>query len=151
MRLVEFRGGLRVGGHPLHSLLIHFPIAFLLAVPALEAAGWLADWREGWRLAWLAQVAGLAASVPAALSGLVDLAMARKPAVSALGNLHMLAMTGSVSLMGLSLYLKGGTSAVPPGRLFATLGLSASAAALLIWGAWLGGEMVFRHGAGSRE
>jgi uncharacterized membrane protein len=94
----------------------------------------------------------LASAVPAALSGLFDLiAHSRKPEVSSLGNLHMLAMAGAVSLMGLSLYLKGGTAAIPPPRLFAILGLSAGATALLIRGGWLGGEMVYRHGAGSRR
>ena len=149
---VEFREGLRVLGHPLHAILIHFPLALLLLVPPLEALGWLAGWEEGWTLAWWAQAAGLASAIPAALSGLFDLvAQSRKPAISSLGNLHMLAMTGAVSLMGLSLYLKGGTAAIPPPRLFAILGLSAGAASLLIWGGWLGGEMVYRHGAGSRR
>ncbi len=153
MRLpVEISEGLRVGGHPLHAILIHFPMALLLLVPALETLGWLAGWVDGWKLAWWAQAAGLASAVPAALSGLFDLvAQSRKPGISSLGNLHMLAMTGAVSLMGLSLYLKGGTAAIPPPGLFAILGLSTGAASLLIWGGWLGGEMVYRHGAGSRR
>lgn len=152
---LEFRDGVRVAGHPLHAALIHFPMALLLLVLPLEAAGWLGHWREAWRFAWLAQAAGLAFAVPAAATGLIDLVAQSsnpaKPGIAATGNLHMLAVTGAVSLLGLSLYLKGGTAPIPPPGLFATLGLSACATGLLIWGGWLGAEMVYRHRAGDRE
>ncbi|MDB5047145.1 MAG: rane protein [Fibrobacteres bacterium] len=151
-KLLEFKDGVRVAGHPLHTILIHLPIALLFLVPPLEAAGWLGGWPECWRLAFFAQAAGLLAAVPAAATGLVDLtAQSAKPGIASLGNLHMLAMSGAVSLFGLSLYLKGGTAPVPPPGLFAILALSLAASALLVWGGWLGGEMVFRHGAGSRN
>src|SRR4051812_27160438 len=101
-KLLEFRDGIRVAGHPLHSVLIHFPLALLFLVWPLEMAGWLGGWKECWRLAFLAQAAGLAAAIPAAVTGLVDLtAQAGKPGVASLGNLHMMAMLGSVSLFGL--------------------------------------------------
>jgi uncharacterized membrane protein len=150
-RLLEYRDGLRFMGHPMHSILIHFPIALLLLVLPLEAAGSLGHWPDCWRIAWFAQAAGLVAALPAAATGLVDLtAQSAKPAVSKTGNLHMYAMLGAVSLFGLSLYLKGGTAPIPPPALFAILALSFTGSVLIAWGGWLGGEMVFRHGAGGR-
>jgi uncharacterized membrane protein len=150
MRLLpEFRNGFRVAGHPLHASLIHFPIALLFLVWPMEMAGWLGDWKEGWHLAYLAQAAGLIAAVPAAVTGLVDLtAQSGEPRIATLGNRHMMVMLGSVSLFGLSLYLKGGSAPMAPPGLFAILPLSFCASALLGWGGWMGGEMVLRHGAG---
>jgi len=74
--------------------------------------------------------------------------------VSGLGNPHMSVMLGAACLMGFSLNLKGGTATTAPitlSGLFAIFGLAfGAAAALTVWGGWLGGEMVFKHGAGSR-
>ncbi|MDB5104337.1 MAG: hypothetical protein JWP91_2026 [Fibrobacteres bacterium] len=153
--VIEFRKGIRVMGHPLHTILVHFPIAFLFLVWPLEMAGWLAGWNQGWRLAWLAEAAGLVFAVPALITGLWDLiglsSDRDRQKASALGNLHMMVMVGAVCVFGFALYLKDGLAPIPPPVLFAILGLSFAGTGLLIWGGWLGGEMVFRHGAGSRE
>jgi uncharacterized membrane protein len=150
--LLEFRGGFRVLGHPAHVMLIHFPLALLFLVLPLELAGWLGGSAACWRLAWLAEAGGLLAVIPAAITGLIDLAgQPGNRGVSSLGNTHMLAMMGAATLFGTALWLKAGGGPVPPPRLFAILALSLGANALLAWGAWLGGEMVFHHGAGRRE
>jgi len=148
---IEFRGGLKLAGHPLHTVLVHFPIAFLSAVPLLQAAG-LLGWGWGWVLAFFAQVIGLATALPAAATGLFDLAgLADRPAPVSLANRHMLVMLGAVAFAGGGLYLQGGPEAVRGGTAFATLGLSSCGLALLIWGGWLGGELVFRHGVGQEK
>lgn len=147
--LVEFRRGLRVGGHPLHTLLIHFPIAFWSLVFPLELAGWLGGWEMCWRLAYLANAAGIAAALPAAAAGFFDLvALADQPKPSAVANTHMLVMLGSLGIFGTELYLRHGAGAVPGAPVLVILGLSLFATLLLFWGGWLGGELVFRYGAG---
>lgn len=154
------RKGLTLTGHPVHAALAHFPMAFLMAVFPLEAAGWL-GWGTGWMLAWWAQAAGLLFAVPAALTGLFDLAALTgsgdRPRLAGLANRHMAVMLAMVSAFGVGMLLKGGPDAggEDPGgqgplsgpRAIVTLGLSLLGCLLLIWGGWLGGEMVFRHGA----
>lgn len=154
-KLMETRRGLKLTGHPVHAALAHFPMAFLMAVFPLEAAG-LLGWETGRLLAWWAQAAGLFFAVPTALSGLFDLAAlsgpADRPRLSALANRHMAVMLGAVPAFGLGLFLKGGPGPGGPGApsgpgAIVTLGLSLVGLSLLVWGGWLGGEMVFRHGA----
>lgn len=146
-KLVDTRKGLKLLGHPVHSLLIHFPMAFLSVVFPLEVLAW-SGWTTAWTLAFWAHAAGVAAALPAALAGLPDLiALKDRPAASGTGNLHMLAMTGAAGLFGLGLFLKGGTAPVLGGMAFVILGLSLSGTLLLLAGGWLGGELVYRHGA----
>jgi uncharacterized membrane protein len=154
--LMETRNGLKLTGHPVHAALTHFPMAFLMVVFPLEAAGWL-GWDMGWQLAWWAEAAGLLSAVPAAFTGLFDLAALTGPKLSALANRHMAVMLGTVSAFGLGMFLKGGPQPVGQGpggpsplsgpEAIITLGLSLIGLLLLVWGGWLGGEMVFRHGA----
>lgn len=150
-KLMEFHQGVKVGGHPLHVLLTHFPLAFLSVVFPLELAA-LLGWATGWTLAFWAQVAGLAASLPAAATGLLDLAALRdRPAADALANRHMYVMLGAVSAAGGGLFLKGGPAPVHGWEAFVILGLSLCSLGLLAWGGWLGGELVFRHGVAQKQ
>lgn len=145
--LIEFRKGLKVLGHPAHAALVHFPIAFLSIVFPLELLGW-SGWDTAWMLAFWAHAAGMAAVLPAALTGLPDLlALADQPAASETGNRHMLVMLGAAGLFGLGLFLKGGAGPVQGWMAIAILGLSLTGTVLLLAGAWLGGELVYRHGA----
>lgn len=146
-RMMDARKGLKLTGHPVHAALSHFPMAFLMAVFPLEAAG-LLGWETGWLLAWWAEAAGLLFAVPTALSGLFDLAALHdRPRLSVLANRHMLVMLGMVSAFGAGMFLKGGPGALSGPMRFVTLGLSFAGFLLLVRGGWLGGEMVFRHGA----
>jgi uncharacterized membrane protein len=149
---VEFRNGLRVAGHPLHALLVHFPIAFWSLVFPLELSGWWLGWDPGWRLAFLANAAGLVGAVAAALTGLPDLmALSDNPKASAAANLHMIVMTGALAIFASEIWLRHGPGPASGPRVFAILGLSLSGTLVLLWGGWLGGELVFRHGAGRAE
>lgn len=144
------RKGLTLTGHPVHAALTHFPMAFLMAVFPLEAAGRL-GWETGWLLAWWAEAAGLLFAVPTAVTGLFDLAAVTgppdRPRLAELANRHMWVMLGMVSAFALGMFLKGGPDPVSGPRAIVTLGLSLLGCLLLVWGGWLGGEMVFRHGA----
>lgn len=151
-RLIDFRDGLRVGGHPLHAILIHFPMAFWMAVFPLELAGAWSGWDVCWGLAYTVNAAGLVLAVPAALAGLPELlALAKRPKESGLANAHMLVMVGAMGIFALELYLRHG--AAPPGgsMRIVILALSSAGLLLLMAGGWLGGELVFRYGAGREQ
>jgi uncharacterized membrane protein len=148
-------GSLRAFGHPLHVMLVHFPLGLWPLVFPLELAGFL-GWETGWRIAFWANAAAVLAALPTAATGLADmLGLKRGPAAERTANLHMVAMLGAAALFGgeLCFHPHGATNAAPgaaipaPGA-FVNLGMTLLGTAVLLWGAWLGGELVFRHGAG---
>lgn len=141
-------GSLRSFGHPLHAMLVHFPMALWPMVLPLELAG-LLGWEPGWRIAFWANAAGLATALPAAVAGLADmLGLRRGPAAERVANLHMAAMLCAAAAFGGELAFHPPGAALTAPRAFVNLGLCLLGSACLFWGGWLGGELVFRHGAG---
>jgi uncharacterized membrane protein len=63
---------LRFFGLPLHPLLVHFPIAFWIVVPALDTAALTAGLEPWWTLALAATVLGLVTGAIAIALGLLE-------------------------------------------------------------------------------
>ncbi|MGH7840181.1 MAG: DUF2231 domain-containing protein [Candidatus Binataceae bacterium] len=63
---------LRVLGVPLHPLLVHFPIAFWLAVPVLDIAALLAGPAPWWDMATGAAILGIVTGAAAIAVGFLD-------------------------------------------------------------------------------
>jgi len=59
-------------GVPLHPLLVHFPIAFWLAVPVLDLAALYAGPEPWWTLALGATTIGILIGVPVIMTGLLE-------------------------------------------------------------------------------
>ena len=128
-------------GHPIHPMLVPFPIVFFISALAtdllfLATAG--AVWADAsyWLLA-----AGLATAALAALAGLTDFAGDSR--IRALGDawMHMIGNVVIVLLEAANLFLRTGAATVGSTGVI----LSAVAVALLSFTGWKGGELVFRH------
>jgi uncharacterized membrane protein len=142
--IIEYRNGLKVFGHPLHTILIHFPLTFWFLVFPLEAFGWWKNSETLWRLAFLANAAGLIASLPVAATGLADLLpLPRDSKVFSKGIFHMLVMLSAASLFAIELFLRGGADRPDGFQVYASLALSFIGTLVLAFGSWLGGELVF--------
>lgn len=128
--------------HPLHPPLVHFPIAFLIGGSAADAA-WLAGLTGDAAIGWWLIAAGLAAALVAMLAGLADFARLDAALVGRAYR-HMTFAGLAVSAYALSLYLR--MPEPVPGR--ASLAAGFAGAALLAVAGFLGGELVFRFGAG---
>lgn len=141
--------GLRLGGYPLHPLLVHFPIALWASASLWDL---LALWQEQpfwWAMAFWSLVAGLVMAVPAALAGLSDfIALGPSHPADRTANLHLATNLSAAGLYGLSVLARD-DSGVPEG-LDRTLALVTAFAglALVAFGAWLGGRLVYRFGVG---
>lgn len=133
--------------HPIHPMLIPFPIAFLTGAFFFNLVGLLADvaawWETGWRLAGLGILAGLVAAVP----GFLDYLYSVPPESSGKqrATRHALVNVGALLLFGLSFLIRG-EAAAAPGAL--TLLLEAGGIGLLVAGGWMGGTLVYRNHIG---
>jgi uncharacterized membrane protein len=144
--------GLRLFGHPLHMMLLHFPIA-LWSVSLLAEAAWL--WRGETRWAemsfWCVLV-GLALAVPVVVTGFADyLAIPSGHSAERVALWHMVIMLSAAAMFTVSLVVQGAPAAVTSGRMIAAMVVSAGGLALIGFGAWLGGELVLRHGVGRAD
>ena len=131
-------------GHPVHPMLIPFPIAFLTGAMLFDAAGWLlgspALWTTGGHLA----AAGIATAILAAVPGLIDYLYTVPPKSSGKtrATKHMLTMLLSVALFAAAWLIRSDAAAPPQ---LAVLSLEAAGLALVSMGGYMGGTLVTRN------
>ncbi|MGO4523577.1 DUF2231 domain-containing protein [Microvirga sp. 2MCAF35] len=135
-----------IAGHPIHPMLVPFPIVCFTGALVTDIVYWqTADIMWSNFSAWLLTV-GLIMGGLAALAGLVDFLSSRSIRAQAPAWPHLL---GNVLVLGLSLLnafvhsRDAWTSVVPTG-----LVLSAVVVLLICVTGWLGWSMVYRHRVG---
>lgn len=141
------RSKAHVKGHPLHPILVAFPIAFLyggfLADLLGRAGGWTSVWIMGAYLSLAAVATGLAAGVP----GLIDYLYAVPPRSSGKrrATWHMVVNVTALLAFAVGWAFRDGTTWLPG---YGTLVLEAAGVALVTWGGWMGGTLVYRNQIG---
>jgi nitrite reductase/ring-hydroxylating ferredoxin subunit/uncharacterized membrane protein len=131
-------------GHPLHPMLIPFPIAFLSGAALFDAAGSLQDMPSWWTTGGHLAVAGIAAALLAAIPGAIDYLHTVPPASSAKSRAttHMLVMLSAVALFAAACWIRGGADTRPT---ILVLALEVIGAVLLGGGGYMGGTLVTRN------
>jgi uncharacterized membrane protein/nitrite reductase/ring-hydroxylating ferredoxin subunit len=134
-------------GHPIHPMLIPFPIAFLTGAFLFDLLGVLAEvprwWGIGHTLIGLGILAGLVAAIP----GFIDYLTTVPPESSAKKRTtkHALFNVTALLLFGASFLLRGGADVAPGAFLLA---LELAGIACLAVGGWMGGTLVYRNEIG---
>lgn len=135
-----------IAGHPLHPMLIHFPVAALTGLLPVDIAHlWTMDdfwWRAG---LWLAGVGALGGWV-ASIFGLIDLLTVREIRQKITAWCHAILAVMMLSLASLNWLLRYQNEGDNI-HLWA-LYLSAITAALISLAAYLGGRLVYEHAVG---
>ncbi|HXS28587.1 MAG TPA: DUF2231 domain-containing protein [Steroidobacteraceae bacterium] len=138
---------IRLAGHPIHPMVVHFPIALWTVGVAADAGGWI--WRDPifWTLSFYAQALGDLAGAAALVTGWLEFTtiLRATPAQDAAVG-HMLVMCSAWVAFLLSLALR----TYPP-RMPSTVWPSVIAAAgwlTMAVGGWLGGKLVYRFAVG---
>lgn len=138
------RSRMSIKGHPIHPMLIHFPVAFLLGLVGADLAYlYTADlfWvRVGLWLAGLGSLSGWLAG----LAGLVDLIFVRHIRNLAIAWIHALLAVMTLSLASFNWLLRFDDSGFNPWGLY----ISLLTAALLTGTSVMGGQMVYGHAVG---
>lgn len=135
-----------IHGHPLHPILIHFPVAALLGLVATDLAWlWTAD--AFWARAglWLAGVGALGGWV-SGMAGLIDLTTVRKVRrlVTAWSHAIMAVMLLSLASLNWLLRLSDPAAVIWPWGLY----LSLVTGGLIAVTGFLGGKMVYEFAVG---
>ena len=137
----------RPGGHPLHPMLVHFPVACWTLGVAADLAGYASGHAGWWSFGLVCLNIGLVTGIAAILAGFLEFAMLPKqhPAQHT-AMLHMTWALVAWSLFAFSLLLRNVAAAEQP-SLWPTAASLGGLAATLVAG-WLGGRLVYRFGVG---
>jgi len=137
----------KIGGHPIHHMLVVFPIAFWFGALACDLT-YLAGGREDWAQAalWLTG-AGVVTALIAALAGFADFFGDNRIRAIRDAWRHMIGNLIAVALAAISWAVRvvqGAEAGVLPWG----LALSAAVAVILLYTGWKGGELAYRHRVG---
>ncbi len=144
--------GLRIGGHPLHPALVHFPIAAWTVVPLLDVLSLMLRNPFWWRCAFWLLAIGAGMALFAMGAGLFDLlALPATHPAQRTAQRHLLLM-GSAWCVFIGDLLLHSPSMFPSVPLIASgLALSLAGLALMFSGAYAGGKLVYDFGVGQRD
>lgn len=135
-----------IAGHPIHPIIVVFPVAFLTGAAGADIGYWLTqDFFWARASVWLIGL-GLGAGILAAIVGMSDFLRVPRVQKRTAGWLHMLLNISALLLTGINFWLRVGNPqavVIPVGAI-----LSIVVATLLGLGGWYGGELSFRHKVG---
>lgn len=137
----------KIMGHPIHPMLIPFPIA--LWVFSL-VADLIYLWRDNPAWGWIAfytLAGGILGAILAAVFGIIDYFSIRDKKVSRIAAWHARFNVLALLLFAASFYLRTlSGAAIVGGSLTIPLLLSIAGVGLVTISGWLGGELVYKHG-----
>lgn len=137
------RSSAHINGHPIHPMLVGFPIAYLCGGAVLDMAGRMANRPEWHATARQMNALGLGSALLAAVPGLIDYTFAVPPASSARKRAtnHMFANLAALALFAAARAGRG-KGARPP---VVAIAAEACGTALMTLAGWMGGTLVYRN------
>jgi nitrite reductase/ring-hydroxylating ferredoxin subunit/uncharacterized membrane protein len=140
----SMRSSAHIDGHPIHPMLVGFPLAYLLGTACLDVFARVTNRPRLFRTALHLSTLGLGSALAAAVPGLLDYFSVVPPKSSAMNRAtkHLLA---NVSALGLFALARAGRKSedAPPARW--SVGAEVVGAGLLTTGGWIGGTLVYRN------
>ena len=136
-------------GHPIHQMLIVFPLGLLAMSLVFDLLARIAGWTQLHEAAFYMIAAGVISGLVAAVFGFIDyLGIPNGTRAKRIGRLHGVGNVIVVALFAASWFLRRDDPSRPE-----TLAIvvAAAAAALAMFTGWLGGELVGRLGVGVDE
>lgn len=135
-----------VKGHPLHPMLIPFPIAFFIGTLLFDVLGMLQKDEGCWRTGFHLEIAGIISALLAALPGIADYFFTVPPDSSAKKRAatHGLINISMVLVFSVAYFYRRGSNA--SGGLI--IAIEALGVILLCIAGWMGGTLVYRNQIG---
>jgi nitrite reductase/ring-hydroxylating ferredoxin subunit/uncharacterized membrane protein len=141
------RARANIRSHPVHPMLVAFPIGLWVAGFAMDLIGFAARDASIWTAGWYTQLGGCVGAVAAAVFGAIDLFGAVPPRSSARnrGYTHALLNLCALGLFIAVLAIRGSAAARPGGL---SLLLGGIGVLVVAYSGWLGGTLVYRNQIG---
>ena len=139
--------------HPIHPMLVHFPLAAWLLAAASDAAALAMARPFFWHVSALLCLTGLATGAIAAMFGAMELQRVKGQArLERLAAIHGSVMGGAwiVAIAAMVVRIDEQLLTRIPAPIIVPV-LDFVVAGLVIAGAFLGGELVYRHGVGVKR
>ncbi|TMH06244.1 MAG: DUF2231 domain-containing protein [Betaproteobacteria bacterium] len=134
-----------IGGHPIHAMLIVFPVGLLIFSLICDLISLRSADPTTWAtVAFYTMVGGFIGALAAAVPGLIDLLSLADKDTKKIAITHMSINLVAVALYAVNIWLRAGSASNTGTPLL----LSVVAVALLAVSGWLGGKMVHEHGVG---
>jgi uncharacterized membrane protein/nitrite reductase/ring-hydroxylating ferredoxin subunit len=133
-------------GHPLHPILVSFPIAFFIGTLGFDILGVAFNRYDFHTTAMYLELAGIGFAIMAAIAGIVDYISVVPPKSSAKkrATKHGIINTIMVIAFGVALLLRQNNET----SFYVVIGLEALGIILLSIASWLGGTLVYRNQIG---
>jgi len=141
------RSAASIKEHPIHPMLVGFPVAFIFGAFAFDLAGLLGDLPHAHTTGGYLSLAAILTGLLAAVPGLIDYLRVVPPRSTGKKRALSHAVINSSALVTIALgwIFRDRTSFVPE---WPTVVLEAASAGLVTWGGWLGGTLVYRNQIG---
>lgn len=134
-----------VAGHPIHAMLVHFPIAFVISTLGIDLFYWFTGDEFWLRVGTWSIGAAFVFGVLAAIVGTLELLVVPGIRVRVASWNHAIAAMVMLAIVGANagLRLNWPEMVLPSGLMLSVLGSLAAAFA-----GWHGGKLIFDHGVG---
>lgn len=138
-----------IGGHPIHPMLIPFPIALWATSFAVDVLFYFLRHPTLLVLSKFMLAAGCLSAVAAAIFGIIDWLGIKNGEVKKVANWHARLNIAALVVFAISFFLRlSSYSDLVGRRLTIPFLLSLVGVILITISGWLGGELVFRYGVG---
>lgn len=132
-------------GHPIHVMMVHFPVAFVVATLGIDVFYWWSGDDFWVRVGLWSAGAAFWTGVAASIVGTAELLLVRGIRLLAASWSHAVAAMTLVAIAGANWGLR---LAYPESTLPHGLVLSVMASVMVGFAGWHGGNLVFAHGVG---
>jgi nitrite reductase/ring-hydroxylating ferredoxin subunit/uncharacterized membrane protein len=141
------RSTAQIKGHPIHPVLVAFPIAFGVGAPVFDLAGVVAEWPTVWAAGAYLAAAAVVTGLAAGAAGFIDYLYTIPPDSSAKkrATWHLGVNVTALTLIALGWAFRDLTT-LRPGA--GTIVLEVVGFGVMGVGGWLGGTLVFRNQIG---
>ncbi|HEV8366535.1 MAG TPA: DUF2231 domain-containing protein [Pyrinomonadaceae bacterium] len=138
-----------VGGHPIHPMLVAFPIGLWITSFAVDILFYLVRQSTLLIISKFLIAAGCIGAVAAAIPGIIDWWTLKDPNVVRVANWHARLNIAALVVFAISLYLRMQSHGHLVGhRLMIPFVVSLVGVILIGISGWLGGELVYKHRVG---